>query len=48
MFQRHVVEIILIHDRTMAADPDPHHYEIEYTPKIKLQIKRGAPGGSYG
>jgi rhodanese-related sulfurtransferase len=35
-------------DRYAAADPDPHHFELEYTPKIQLQLKRGATGGGCG
>ncbi len=30
------------------ADPDPHAWELEYTPKIQLQIKRGPMGGGCG
>lgn len=35
-------------DRYNAADPSPHEYELEYTPKIKLQLKRGPSGGGCG
>lgn len=35
-------------DRFSAADPDPHEYKIEYTPKIKLQRNRGPSGGGCG
>ena len=35
-------------DRYAAADPDPHHFELEYMPKIQLQLKRGATGGGCG
>ncbi len=35
-------------DRYAAADPDAHHYELEYIPKIQLQLKRGASGGGCG
>jgi rhodanese-related sulfurtransferase len=35
-------------DRYAAADPDAHHYELDYTPKIKLELKRGASGGGCG
>jgi rhodanese-related sulfurtransferase len=35
-------------DRYTAADPDAHHYGLEYTPKIKLELKRGASGGGCG
>jgi len=31
-----------------AASPDPHKWELEYTPKIKLQIKRDKSGGGCG
>jgi hypothetical protein len=34
--------------RYPAATPDPHEYELEYTPKIKLDIKRGPGGGGCG
>lgn len=47
-FQRHIIQIILVDDRTVAADPDPHHYAIKSTPKVKLQVKRGVSGGGYG
>jgi len=35
-------------DRYRAADPEPHAYQLEYTPKIKLQLKRGPSGGGCG
>ena len=35
-------------DRFSAADPNPHEYELEYTPKIKLQRTRGPSGGGCG
>lgn len=35
-------------DRYDAADPSPHDFELEYTPKIKLQTKRGPSGGGCG
>ncbi|HLE15756.1 MAG TPA: YeeE/YedE thiosulfate transporter family protein [Anaerolineales bacterium] len=35
-------------DRYSAADPNPHEWELEYTPKIKLQQKRGPSGGGCG
>jgi hypothetical protein len=35
-------------DRYPAAAPDPHVYELEYTPRIKLQPKRGPAGGGCG
>jgi rhodanese-related sulfurtransferase len=31
-----------------AADPDPEAFEIEYEPKIKLELKRGPVGGGCG
>jgi rhodanese-related sulfurtransferase len=31
-----------------SADPDPHEYEIEYTPKIKLELKRAPTSGGCG
>lgn len=34
--------------RYEAATPDPHHYELEYTPKIELKQKRGPTGGGCG
>ena len=34
--------------RYPAATPDPHEYELEYTPKIKLDVKRGPGGGGCG
>jgi rhodanese-related sulfurtransferase len=35
-------------ERYPAATPDPHKYEIEYTPKIKLKTKQGPSGGGCG
>jgi hypothetical protein len=31
-----------------GASPNPHEWELEYTPKIKLQIKRDKSGGGCG
>jgi rhodanese-related sulfurtransferase len=31
--------------RHPAADPDPHEFELEYTPKVKLQVKKALSGG---
>ncbi|MCC6189323.1 MAG: hypothetical protein IT318_09825 [Anaerolineales bacterium] len=31
-------------DRYPATDPRPHDYAFEYTPKIKLEQKRGPSG----
>ena len=31
-----------------AADPSPHEYELEYTPKIQLDIPRGPKSGGCG
>lgn len=35
-------------DRFAAADPSPHEWQFEYTPKVKLQIKRDKSGGGCG
>lgn len=35
-------------DRYEAAAPDPHAWEVEFTPKIKLQMKRDKSGGGCG
>jgi len=35
-------------DRYQCADPSPHEWELEFTPKIKLQIKRDKSGGGCG
>jgi rhodanese-related sulfurtransferase len=35
-------------DRYAAAKPNPHEWELEYTPKIKLQAKRGPTSGGCG
>jgi rhodanese-related sulfurtransferase len=35
-------------DRFPAATPDPHQFELEYVPKIKLELKRGPGGGGCG
>lgn len=34
--------------RYPAAEPDPYAYELEYTPKVKLDVKRGPIGGGCG
>lgn len=34
--------------RYEAAQPDPHHWHLPYTPKIKLQIRRDKSGGGCG
>jgi rhodanese-related sulfurtransferase len=34
--------------RYEAAFPDPHHWKLEYTPKIQLQLKRDKSGGGCG
>ena len=35
-------------DRFEASNPDPHAWQLEFTPKIKLQIKRDKSGGGCG
>ena len=35
-------------DRYQAADPLPHEWELDYTPKVKLQVKRDKSGGGCG
>ena len=35
-------------DRFAASDPSPHAWTLEYTPKVKLQIKRDKSGGGCG
>ncbi len=35
-------------DRYEAADPNPHEWEIEYTPRIELQRRRSPSGGGCG
>lgn len=35
-------------DRYLASFPNPHEYELEYTPKIKLELKRDKSGGGCG
>ena len=32
----------------MAAEPDPHAHEVEYIPKVKLELKRGPSSGGCG
>jgi hypothetical protein len=39
---------VALGDRYSAADPDPHDWELLYTPKIQLQQKRGPSGGGCG
>jgi rhodanese-related sulfurtransferase/uncharacterized membrane protein (DUF485 family) len=34
--------------RYEASFPDPHHWKIDYTPKIKLEVKRDKSGGGCG
>jgi rhodanese-related sulfurtransferase len=31
-----------------ASNPNPHEYQLEYTPKIKLELKRSPSGGGCG
>ena len=31
-----------------ASDPNPHEFELEYTPKIQLDIPRGPKSGGCG
>lgn len=35
-------------DRFAAADPSPHEWELDYIPKVKLEIKRDKSGGGCG
>jgi len=35
-------------DRYECADPNPHEWELEFAPKIKLQIQRDKSGGGCG
>ncbi|MFZ6030051.1 MAG: rhodanese-like domain-containing protein [Chloroflexota bacterium] len=35
-------------DRYEAADPNPHKFDLQYTPKIKLERKRSPSGGGCG
>jgi len=35
-------------DRYEAADPDPHAWKLDYTPKIQLQRRRAPSGGGCG
>jgi rhodanese-related sulfurtransferase len=35
-------------ERNPAATPDPHKFELEFTPKIKLKTKQGPSGGGCG
>jgi rhodanese-related sulfurtransferase len=37
-----------IGSRYIAAEPDPHAYELEYMPKVKLELKRGPTSGGCG
>jgi rhodanese-related sulfurtransferase len=34
--------------RYLASGPDPHTQELEYTPKVKMEAKRGPSGGGCG
>jgi rhodanese-related sulfurtransferase len=34
--------------RYAAAEPDPHAHELEYTPKIKMEVKRAPTSGGCG
>ncbi|MEZ4767332.1 MAG: YeeE/YedE thiosulfate transporter family protein [Caldilineales bacterium] len=35
-------------DRYAAADPSPHEWTLDYTPKVKLEVKRDKSGGGCG
>ena len=35
-------------ERYECADPNPHEYDLEFDPKIKLQLKRDKSGGGCG
>lgn len=35
-------------DRHPLADPDPHHYELDYTSKVKLELNTGPASGGCG
>jgi rhodanese-related sulfurtransferase len=35
-------------DRYLAASPNPHEWELEYLPKVKLEMKRDKSGGGCG
>jgi rhodanese-related sulfurtransferase len=34
--------------RNLAAEPDPHAYELEYTPRVQMELKRAPSGGGCG
>lgn len=34
--------------RYAVAEPDPHLYELEYTPKVQMELKRAPSGGGCG
>jgi rhodanese-related sulfurtransferase len=34
--------------RNLAAEPDPHAYEIEYIPKVQMELKRAPTSGGCG
>jgi rhodanese-related sulfurtransferase len=34
--------------RNVAAEPDPHAYELEYTPKVQMELKRAPTSGGCG
>jgi hypothetical protein len=35
-------------DRYAAAGPDPNAYQLEYTPKVELELKRAPTTGGCG
>jgi rhodanese-related sulfurtransferase len=37
-----------IGDRHPAAEPDPHRYELDYVPKVELELKRAPTSGGCG
>lgn len=37
-----------IGSRYLAAEPDPHAFELEYTPKVKMEMKRAPTSGGCG
>lgn len=46
--QLHHEFIAALGESQPAAHPDPHDFELEFTPKVKLELKRGPTSGGCG
>jgi hypothetical protein len=46
--QLHYAFSAALGSRHALSDPDPHLYHLEYTSKVKLELKKGPSGGGCG